>query len=596
MRGVGKFISRLDEKVKSVRIDIVFMTLLIVAFLSLAGRCFYLQFFRNDYYRSACARQHRGRIIIRPQRGVILDCRGRVLAASNKIQAIFAEPRIIKDAKDASNELAPIVNIGAHEICKLITESNNQGYVKIKVGADAEECKSARRIYGIGVESDWQRHYPMGGLAAHVVGFTSVDNRGLGGIEAQYNKELSGSAGRDFFLADAFRRPLRPYQGSFGMGQQSQHQEYKYSQLKDGVGIILTIDATIQQFALSELKKQYESYEAESAVAIVVSVASGEILAMVSLPDFEPGEARYTDPNTFCNRAITDQFEPGSVLKPIAAAIAIDNDVVTLEEKIFCERGHYHGKGFGHIGEYGNHEFGDFTVREILVHSSNIGMAKIGQRLGKGKLYRGLKLFGFGKRTGIDLPGEGEGLLWPVSKWTGYSVTRIPFGQEISVTAIQLIRAFCILANEGRPVRLHVVKAIVDNDGEISELNRPALVHSDIAYIVKPEVAKWIVTEALTGVVEEGTGKKAKLDKWQVFGKTGTANIAKSSERGYSERDYIASFVAGAPAEQPAVMVLVSIRKPNIKLGKGYTGGTVAAPVAGKILEKALNYLERKQY
>lgn len=560
---------------KNVRTTIFFLLLVIVVFLSLAGRCFYLQHLRSDHYYSISIKQQQKQVIQKPQRGVIVDCRGRKLAASNKIQIIFAEPRIIEDAKTTSIKLAPIVNVGAHEICKLIYESKNPGFVKIKAGAAADECARARRIYGIGVQSDWQRHYPVGPVAAHIVGFTSVDNRGLGGIELQYDKELSGSPGQNILFADARRRSIR-------LKQQT-------GRLRDGVGIILTIDATIQQFARVELLKQYESYEAESAVAIVAEPKTGAILAVVSLPDFNPDNISSADPNSFRNRATNDQFEPGSILKPIAAAIALDAEVVNRNEKIFCENGNYHGKGFGQIGEYGNHRFGNLSVREILVKSSNIGMAKIGQRLGKEKLYKGLRLFGFGERTGVDLPGEAEGLLRPAQKWTGYSVTRIPFGQEISVTAIQLVRAFCILANGGHTVRPYVVRAVVDNDGEIVKLKRPP---PAVGFVIEPQVAQWIVTEAMVGVVNEGTGKRAKLEKWQVFGKTGTANIAKSDERGYSESEYIASFIAGAPAKEPAVVVLVSIRKPNIELGKGYTGGTVAAPVAARILEKTLEYLD----
>jgi len=505
-----------------------------------------------------------------------------MLAASSKIRTIFAEPRVIQDAKSTSTKLAPILDMGAHEICKLIMESKNPGFAKIKVGAGLEQCSAAGEVYGIGVQSDWQRYYPMRQLAAHIVGFTSVDNRGLGGIELQYDEELSGLGAQNVFFADALRRPIRPFL----------EQAEGSSRVADGVGIILTLDASIQQFARAELVKQYESYEAESAVAIVAEPKTGAILAMVSLPDFDPRDARSADANTLRNRAVCDQFEPGSVLKPIVAAIAIDAGAVGREEKIFCEYGDYRRRGFGRIGEYGNHKFGNLTVREILVHSSNIGMAKIGQKLGRDKLYDGLRLFGFGKKMGIDLPGEAEGLLWPVGKWTGYSVTRIPYGQEISVTAVQLVRAFCILANGGRVVQPYLVKAIVGNNGEIIKLQRPPLT---IGYVVKPEVAEWIVTEALVGVVNEGSGKRARLDGWQVFGKTGTANIAKSDERGYSESDYVASFVAGAPAADPAVVVLVSIRRPNIALGKGYTGGTVAAPVAAGILEKTLNYLERRQ-
>jgi len=308
---------------------------------------------------------------------------------------------------------------------------------------------------------------------------------------------------------------------------------------------------------------------------------------MVSLPDFDPDDIGTTDPNNFRSRAITDWYEPGSILKPVVVAIALEAGAVNKTEQIFCENGNYRGRGFGRIGEY-RRGFGNLTVKEILINSSNIGMAKIGQRLGKNKLYDGLKLFGFGGKTGIELPGEVNGLLRPPNTWTGYSVTRIPFGQEICVTGMQLIRAFSILANGGRLVRPFMVRAIVDNDGNITELKRPP---PPVGYIIKPEVAKWVVGEAMASVVNEGTGKRAKLDKWQVFGKTGTANIARSDSRGYSDSEYVASFVAGAPAEDPAIVVLVSICKPNRSLGKGYTGGAVSSPVAAKILEKTLTYL-----
>jgi cell division protein FtsI/penicillin-binding protein 2 len=467
--------------------------------------------------------------------------------------------------------------MGAHIICKAITDSANPGYAKIKVGVDPNQADNARKIYGAGVQSDWQRHYPMGLLAPHIVGFTSFDNIGLTGVELEYNKDLAGRVGKNIFIADSRRRPIRL----------KEH----IAEVADGVGIILTIDATIQQFARAELMQQYKDYRAESAVAIVADPKTGEILALVSLPDFDPEHFNTADPNSLRDRAITDQFEPGSLIKPVVMAIALDEKVVNLTETIYCENGNYCGKGFGCIGEY-RQGFGNLTAREIIVKSSNIGMAKIGQRLGKDKLYNGLSMFGFGKNTGIDLPGEVSGLLWPPQKWTGYSVTRIPFGQEITVTAIQLVNAFCILANGGHVVRPHIVKAVVDNEGNIVKLTQAA---PPVGFCVDPKIAKWIVTEAMTGVVNEGTGKRAKLDKWQVFGKTGTANIAKKGERGYSEENYVASFLAGAPAEDPAVIVLVSIRKPDKSLGKGYTGGAVASPVAAKILEKTLIYLENSR-
>jgi cell division protein FtsI (penicillin-binding protein 3) len=571
---------------RSVRITIFFSLFLVVAFVALAGRCFYLQFLRTDHYTEKCLKQQQGQIPYKPQRGSILDSRGRVLAASNKVRNIIIEPKRVEDAKTLSSELQPILDMGAHIICKLVTESRNPGYVKIKADANPGECQAARKVSSaVGIESDWRRHYPMGRLVSHVVGFTSLDNHGLEGIEYRYNKQLSGLGAQDVFLADVRRRPIRPAPVKQNPADSN---DIKNAVLTNGAGIILTIDTTIQQFVRDELIKQYKNYEAESAVAMVADPKTGAILAMVSLPDFDPEDVHSTEADKRRNRILTDEFEPGSIIKPFVTAIALDAGVVNKTEKIYCEEGHYSGRGFGSIGEYLN-GFGDLTVSEILINSSNVGMAKIGQRLGKKRLYEGLRLFGFGKRVGIDLPGEADGLLWHIRKWNGYSVTRIPFGQEITVTSIQLIRAFCILANRGRMVRPFLVKAVVDSKGEITELKRPL---PPVGYIVKPEVAQWIINEALVGVVNEK--KRAKLEKWQVFGKTGTANIAKTNERGYSKSDYVASFLAGAPVEDPAIVVLVSIRKPNKRLGKGYTGGIVASPVAGAIIEKTLNYLETR--
>jgi cell division protein FtsI (penicillin-binding protein 3) len=561
---------------------VVILVLLVViaTLLSLGGRCLYLQHFKREYYSCLSSKQRQKFVTEKPQRGEILDCRGRLLAASNKVQAIFADPRIIKEPETLTKEVAPVLKMGVIDMYKCITESRNPRYARLKVGVDAEQCAAARRFYGIGVESTWQRHYPMGQLASHVVGYTSTDNRGLAGIELECDNVLRGQPRQNIFFADALRRPIR-------LKEQN-------GRLSDGAAIILTIDATIQQFARAELLKQYESFEAEAAIAIVAEAKTGAILAMVSLPDFEPSKFNTTDPDKKRNRAITDQFEPGSILKPIAMSVALDAGAVRQGEKIFCENGNYHGRGFGRIGEYDYHKYGELSMREILVKSSNIGMAKLGQRLGRDKLYRGLRLFGFGRKTGIELPGEVQGVLRPPGGWTGYSVTRIPFGQEITVTSMQLVRAFCILANGGRSVRPFLVRAMVDNEGKITKLKKPEV--ANVGFVIKPEVARWIVSDALVGVVNEkkngGTGWRANLKKWQVFGKTGTANIAKANERGYSDQHYVASFVAGAPAEDPAVVVLVSIRKPNKKLGKGYTGGAVASPVAAKVIEKTLTYLK----
>jgi len=558
----------------SAKKTIFFLLTVILVFILLTVRCLYVQYLQSDQYVATSIHQR----IQRPQRGSILDHRGSVLAASTKIKTVFAEPRIIEQPKITASKLAEILDIPAYELCRKILESPNPGFVLLKSDVNDQVADSAEQIRGVGVKSYWRRDYPAGQLTSHVVGFVSRDNRGLGGIELNYDDKLNGTAGQNIFFADVGRRPIKL--------------KSRKGSVKDGSGLILTIDAAIQHIARQHLQARYKEYQAESAVAVVAEPRTGAILALVSLPDFTPEEAGSAPQDHLRNRALTDPFEPGSLLKPIVASIAIDAGVVSLHEKIFCENGHYSGKGFGSIGEYGSHAFGNLSVKDIVVKSSNIGMAKIGQKLGKQRLYDGLRRFGFGEKTGIDLPGESAGLLRPPEKWTGYSVTRIPFGQEISVTMVQLVRAFCVLASGGHAVKPHLVKAIISSDGSIEQLRSDP---PSVAYVIRPEVAKQIVAEAMAGVVNEGTGTRAKLEKWQVFGKTGTANIACSDRQGYSSSNYVASFIAGAPAENPKLIVLVSITKPDRSLGKGYTGGRVASPVAAKILKESLTYLENRR-
>ncbi len=558
---------------------IIFVLSLAIGIFGLLGwRLFYLQYCRADYYRQSSRKQQHAIITQQPQRGIILDSRGRILAASNQVQTVFAEPRGIADVKEAAMKLQDILDFPGHEICRIIYESRNPGFAKIKTGITSVERDTIQnaRIRGVGIQSNWQRYYPMGRLTSHITGFVGAEQSGLAGVELKYDGQLRGTPGRNIIVVDAQRQPI-------GMRPPNDI-------ARDGSGLILTIDATIQQFARSALLKQYEAYRAESAVAIVMDPWTGAILALVCLPDFDPSNFGAESEQMFRNRAITDPFEPGSIFKPIVAALALDAGVIDYDDQIFCENGNYRGRGFRRIGEFGNHQFGNLSVRDILVKSSNIGMAKIGQRMGRQKLHEGLKLFGFGAQTGIDLPGEDSGLLYPLAKWTDSSVTRIPFGHEIAATALQIARAYCILTNGGRVIRPYVVRAIVDSTGNVRQLRERG---SLAGHVIQPEVANWIVREALTGVVTEGTGKKAASKKWRVFGKTGTANIARSDRKGYDQTNYVASFAGGAPVDRPQVVILVSIRKPDTTLAKGYSGGTVAAPVFKEILEQTLSYLNQ---
>jgi cell division protein FtsI/penicillin-binding protein 2 len=568
---------------RTVRTSILLMLFIILALMALAGRCFYLQYYQAEHFQQASILQLQRNDFYNPQRGVILDRRGVVLAASNKVQTIYADAKVIDDPVKVAAKLAPILDMNASQILDLIINSKNPRFIRLKANAPIKICEAARKIHkGINVTSTWQRDYPTGNLACHVVGFTSFDNLPLGGVELKFDKYLTGSVGKNTFLIDNRRNPIRLIEQN--------------APLTDGAGLILTIDATIQQFTREALYQQYTEFQAQSATAIVANPKTGEILAMVSLPDFDPQKSPSTKQEFFRNQSIVDPFEPGSILKPFTVAIALDSGAITPSTTIFCENGNYYGKSFGRINEYQNHGFGNLTAREILIKSSNIGMAKIGQKLGKQRLFDGMRRFGFGQKTGIELPGEDTGMLRDVSKWSGYSVTRIPYGYEIAVTPMQILRAFCMIANGGKAVRPFMVKAIIDNNGKIEKIKQPL---PPVGYVIKPEVAKYLVTNPLVGVIndktEGATGWRAKLDKWQVFGKTGTANIARVGAKGYHESANNASFLAGAPAEDPQIVVLIQVSKPNRKLGKGDSGGAVAAPVAAKIIEKTLTYLENQK-
>ncbi len=550
-------------------------TLIGIGFIGVAARCFYLQYCKKDYYQQISLRAQHANFTQQPKRGAILDCRGRILAASYVSNAIFAEPRRV-EIKKVAQVLAEITDISPNEITKAILTSRNEGYAPLIAGIELsdQQRKQICALDGIGIESRWKRYYPLGRIACHVVGFTGTDNDGLAGLELAYDKVLRGKVGGGTFYADAARRPVKL--NSFeGFAQ-------------DGCDIVLTIDSTIQEITRTALKKQVAEFQAESGVAMVIDPCTGAILSYVSLPDFDPANIKGADKQALGNKILCDPFEPGSIIKPIIVAWAIESKAIRPNDVIFCEHGSYHGKGFGTIGEY-REGYGNLSIAEIIAKSSNIGMAKIGQRMGAAKLYEGIRLFGFGRKTGIDLPGEDAGIVRPLKLWSGYSVARIPFGHEIATTPLQMVNAFCVLANHGRPVRLHLVKAIVNNNGNQIKLQQPSQTAN---YIISEKTARWVVETAMVEVVEQGTGKKAKVEGRTVWGKTGTANIADKKSGGYDEQNYVASFIGGCPAKEPAIVVLVSIRKPNRSLGKGYTGGAVSAPVAKEIIEQTMNYLK----
>ncbi|MCF7958848.1 MAG: penicillin-binding protein 2, partial [Phycisphaerae bacterium] len=378
------------------------------------------------------------------------------------------------------------------------------------------------------------------------------------------------------------------------------------------------IDAVIQEQAELELEKAVKKFHAKSGTAIVMDPKTGEVLALANYPAFDLNDARMIGPELKRNQALTDPYEPGSTFKPITVAAGIQGGFVRIDQKINCLDRPYVGKGFGRIREYKRYH-GVLSVADIIVKSSNIGVAKIAQMMGDDYFYEMIEKFGFGRKTGIDLPGEGvgqphervrkDGSLYTLSQQLkakygpGYTLTRVSFGQGISVTPIQLIRGFCVLVNGGRLVKPRIVNGVV-HQGEVVEnyykYRLPGTYKLEGAawniagMAISPEVSRQVIDKALINVVRQEGGtahRQAQLEKWQVFGKTGTANIPKKNGKGYEAEKWNSSFIAGAPAANPRLCVLVTIREPDRGLGLGYTGGVVAGPVVREVLRHALTYM-----
>jgi len=303
---------------------------------------------------------------------------------------------------------------------------------------------------------------------------------------------------------------------------------------------------------------------------------------MASVPDFNPNRFNSAGAASRTNRAIVVPYEPGSALKPIFAAAAVDAGVVGYQSEIFCEDGVYHAHRGGRISDHGHH-YGWLTLTDVVVKSSNIGMAKVGEMLGNEAMYEIARRFGFGEPTGIDLPGESGGILRPLAKWDTYSLRRIPFGQEISTTALQVTMAFAALANGGALLQPQIVDRIVDASGRSVYEAQPSVVRR----VISPQSSAQSL-DVLRQVVERGTGRACKMDKWTSFGKTGTAQIP--GPGGYVDGAYTGSFVGGAPASRPRAVCLISIYWPD--RAKGYYGSVVAAPYVKDVLSKTLTYLD----
>jgi cell division protein FtsI/penicillin-binding protein 2 len=565
----------------------VFLGLLLSGFAAVLSMCWYLQYYKSAEYQQKALKQQLKIIPFSARRGMIADSQGRTLAVSVKKKSVRIDPSLIRDTRQAANQLGKVLSLDANQLFQALEARKDKRYLVVKRFVSDEEVERvlALKLRGVVIEPDYERQYPMGSLAAHVVGYTTDTGRGLEGIEAKYNKTLSGKPGQWVLSSDAIRRPV----GAQG----------ECVPAEDGKIVVLTLDAVIQSNVEKQLRETVAKFQAKGASGIVMDPMTGEILALANYPTFDLHAARQCSKEVKRNRALTDPVEPGSIFKPFTVASALEGGYVTVNQKIFCHNGYYSGKGIGVIKEYNNHGYGNLTVAEIIMRSSNIGTARVAQKMGKRYFHGMIDKFGFGKRTGIDLPGEGTGILRPLRewKWGQYALTRAAYGQgPIVVTPIQMIQGFCSIANGGKLVRPRVVRGVLNPDGTVArDIGMEAaltMVKAGDAYqVLKPQVSRKMVHEVLKAVVDRqgGTARRARIEGYEVFGKTGTAQMAVNGK--YVDGKYVSSFIAGAPAWKPRICVLVMVREPDRSLGLGYTGGVVVAPAVKAIIEQTLPYL-----
>ncbi len=521
-----------------------------------------LQIIQYPEMREHARRQQTRVFQVSPERGTIFDRRNRELAVSVKVESVFAVPPEIKDKPRTAARLAQVLGLDREKVLRRLERSRSFCWIKRKV--DYPQVAKVRELQlpGIYFETESKRFYPKRELAAHVLGYVGIDNEGLAGLEHQYEKDVRGMPGRIFLHIDAKGR----------------HFSSVERPPTAGADLVLTMDESIQYLVEQELLAQVEESKARGGTAIVMNPASGEILAMANVPTFNPNHyGRYSEVD-WRNQAILNIYEPGSTFKIFTAATALEEGLATPEEQIHCMNG---GIVIGRHRIRDHKPFGWLSVRDVLARSSNVGIIQLGFRIGKERLERYLRLYGFGQPTRVDLPGEARGLFRPASDWRAVTLGTVSMGQGIGVTPLQMIAGVGVIANGGILVKPRVVEQVLSGgvsvNPEGSEVLRRRVLRKTTADTVKA---------MMSSVVSDGTGRAAQLSGFSAAGKTGTAQKVDPNGR-YSHTRFIASFVGFAPIDTPALSMVVLIDEPRGR----YYGGQVAAPVFKKIAEKTLSYL-----
>lgn len=553
----------------------------------LVARVIWLQTEGREQTLRMLERQHQQKQVLRARRGSIFDRNGIEMAGTVQTRAVFIDPKFMMESYRQDNIsllemdrqlalLGRVIDRDAYELSQLVSDRNSARFVKVADNVDDETCRRVMQlnIPGVGVTPVDVRHYPMGSLAAHVLGGCGRDGNGLEGMELKFDKTLRGQNGYLRATADAQHRPLSVAAEDYRTPEHGRH-------------LVLTIDANIQLIAEQELAATCREYKAKRGEVVVMDPRSGEILALANYPTFNPQnlEDTATLPELRRNNALVAPYEPGSTLKPFVLGPALRQRVTKLDE-VWPLAGRTWRTPYGRtITDV--HGYGPLSSWDGLVKSSNVLMSMLAGRMGNKKLHEALTSWGFGQPTGVELPGEDAGRLNPLKKWNKYTTESVAQGYEIMVTPVQLARAFAVYANGGRLVTPTLIRGTLDDEGKV--VSDRSVMHSLMAPEVLDRITAAEVKRVLADVVVRGTATKARSDTWNVFGKTGTAHISEG-RGGYSPDRYVSSFLCGAPYEDPRLVAAFIIHEPDKTVA--HYGGTVSAPGAMRMMERSLAYLQ----
>ncbi|HWZ97492.1 MAG TPA: penicillin-binding protein [Candidatus Dormibacteraeota bacterium] len=528
----------------------------------------FLQLVEHSYYLTRAHRQQQRTVEITPKRGAIFDRNMHPLAMSTEVESAYAIPTELADNKEqAARLLSGVLDIPREILAAKFDSGNTFVWVSRKLPPEKSDAVKALNLKGIYTMKENERFYPNRDLAAHVLGFVNLDEKGTSGLEFQLDKQIRGKGDRILVMADAKQRWFD--------GEQAKRDE--------GANVVLTLDTKIQYIAERELAAAIARTHAMAGTVIIQNPNTGEILALANWPNFNPNSPGEVKPETRMNSAVSGIYEPGSTFKLITLAAALDQNLTRPDEVFDCENGAVILSGHK---IHDHKKFGMLTVSDILALSSDVGTIKIALRLGAPKFYEYIRAFGFGQQTGIELPWESRGMVGKLDTWSGISIGAISMGQEVGVTPIQLVTAVSAIANGGMLRKPYLVSEVRKGDQLLysGDVARP-----EPRQVLRPETAA-TVRKLMEGVILSpgGTGKYARLDGWTAAGKTGTAQKIDPNTKRYSPTQFIASFTGFAPINNPAVTILVSLDSPV-----GLHEATVtAAPVFKRIAEQVLPYLD----